>query len=86
MIRTDSFGLNKPEPINSDSRGCNIETGFRVAYNRSGDVVIGTIMNYSSEWVFSERQKYWRLNFKMVIQHESGNISTISNPNSFVII
>ena len=76
---------NKPDKIVRDSRGTQIESGLRVAFNRSGDVVLGTIVELKkNEW---KKNTYgWRLGFDLEIIDENNVISRIKNPNSFVII
>jgi len=75
----------KPEKLTKDSRGIIIEPGLRVAYNYSGDVVIGKIIELKkSEW--KNNGHFWNLDFELHIENENGKISKIKNPNSFVII
>jgi hypothetical protein len=92
MIQTDISNWygehNKtPEPITLDHRGTTICEGLRVAFNRSGDVLIGKIIKVKkNEWTYSESGKRWRLLYEMHIEAEDGNISKVKNVNSFVII
>ena len=81
----------KPNPIIRDSRGVLFEPNMRIAYNRSGDVVIGKIKEViRNEWVVArqgvEPKKWWSLKFEMIVEGEDGLISKIKNPSSFVII
>jgi hypothetical protein len=77
MIQSTYYRTEQPEIVTKDSRGTTIAPGLRVAYNRSGDVTIGTIEKLANN--------DWR-NFKLVIKNEDGNTSTVKNPNAFVII
>lgn len=75
----------KPETIERDSRGILIEEGLRVAYNQSGNVVIGVITTLKkNEW--ESTNSGWRLKFEIHIKNEEGGTSKVKNPNSFVII
>jgi hypothetical protein len=85
MIRSIYYQTEQPEIVVRDSRGTTIAPGLRVAYNRSGDVAIGTIEKLAkNDW---RKDKYgWRLHFELVIKNENGDTSTVKNPNAFVII
>lgn len=85
----------EPDVISHDSRGTLIEKGLRIAYNRSGNVIIGTIVNLKSNSyirqdfknnngdVFTTR---YSLKFHLEVKNENGDKSFIKNPNCFVII
>jgi len=86
-IRRSLFQEEKPTHIvERDSRGTLIEPGLRVAYNLSGDVAIGTIIEVKkNRWV--KRDWSWHLDFEIHIQLEGEiQISKVKNPNAFVII
>tara|TARA_R110000868_G_scaffold95085_2_gene261798 strand:- start:358 stop:618 length:261 start_codon:yes stop_codon:yes gene_type:complete len=86
MIR-EWYGMFDPEPavVNRDSRGVLIEEGLKVAYNQSGNVVLGVIKKFKcSEW--SATKSGWRLKFILLIENEEGQLSKVKNPNSFVVI
>ena len=69
----------------TDRRGTPLEVGKRVAFNRSGDVIIGTILDI-------KKNQYWKdgyrthTEFELHIQNEEGTISKLKNYSSFVII
>ena len=92
-IRTNYQGYNqkKPDKITRDSRGTEFYVGARVAYNRSGDVIIGTLLRIvKNEWVkgHSSENDYarWFLKFEAHTEGEDGKISKLKNPNGLVII
>ena len=88
-IYTTNRQVKKPEPITRDSRGTLIEPGLRVAFNHSGDVIIGTIVSVKSDWkeeTYRGKFEEWKFVFALKIENEYGSISTVHNPNSFVII
>lgn len=75
----------QPEPLKTDHRGTSIEIGCRVAYNRSGDVILGTVVMISkNQW--RRGNWYWELLFELTVKDEEGKVSRIKNPRSFVII
>ena len=82
------YKKTKPNPLSKDSRGVKIEPSLKVAFNKSGDVAIGKIKEIKkNKWVLSYNSKEnWNLKFEMVIENEDGSISTLKNPNSFIII
>lgn len=85
------YQVNKPEPVTKDHKGTEIKPGLRVAYNQSGDVILGTIISLdSNDWKPSRAgyipEQRWYLNFKLKIKNEAGHISTVKNHRSFVII
>ena len=91
MIQITILADKKPNPIIRDSRDTLIEEGLKVAYNQSGDVVLGVIKElkrseYTGECSAGLAKIWWRLNFELHILNEYGNESKIKNPNSFVII
>jgi hypothetical protein len=80
-----------PPVVLNDSRGTLILEGAKVAYNRSGEVVLGTIVEVRhNKWIKKTSRNsthyHWRLKFEMEIKNENGDKSMIKNPNSFVII
>jgi hypothetical protein len=76
-----------PKIITKDHRGTEICEGLRVAYNRSGDTIIGKIINvHKNKWKYIESRKFWRLTYEIHIEAEDGKVSKVKNPNSFVII
>lgn len=96
---THQYQVNKPDiTVTRDRRGVKLQSGLRVAYNRSGEIHLGTIVSYKTSWV--ERLEYyynqkvvnqnakkdWGMSFKMVIQSEDGSQSTVKNPRSFLVI
>lgn len=88
-LRTIERTKKKPKPIDKDSRGVSIEIGHKVAYNFSGNVVIGYIISIDNiKWIKGKPKDWytWTCNFKIKIENEEGHISTIKNPNSFIII
>lgn len=90
-IHRDISQKEQPENITTDSRGSFIEYGKRVAYNKGGDVVIGTIVELKrNEYKLSKRSTkdwtFWNLDFELHVFGEDGNISKVKNPNCFVVI
>lgn len=80
------YSKEKPEAILRDHRGTLIEPGLRVAYNFSGDVAIGTIIELKrNEWV-EHRSGWWIHKFELHVKNENGHISKIKNWRSFVIV
>jgi hypothetical protein len=75
-----------PPKITEDSRGTKIEEGERVAFNCSGDVVIGKIQKIIKNKWKKTRDTWVSLEFEIEIEREDGHVSKIKNPNSFVII
>lgn len=90
MIQTSHSLYNKPSftppKITEDSRGTKIEEGKKVAFNCSGDVVIGVIKEIVKNQWKKSRESWLSLQFETTIEREDGHISKIKNPNSFVII
>lgn len=90
MIQTDEHQEFAPEAITKDSRGTLIQEGLRVAYNYQGSVVIGHIISCLSTWKVARPgvgdKKWWYCKFELKVLNEDGHISTVKNPNSFVII
>lgn len=90
-IRRTIMAVDQPEPITEDRHGKKIIEGAVVAYNRSGEVELGTILNFHSDWKVGrpgiEGKQWWNLKFEMEIKnHKDKNISKVKNPNSFIII
>ena len=69
----------------ADHRGTPLTIGKRVAFNRSGDVIIGTILEIKKNKVWQEGYCS-RIDFEMHVTNEEGNVSKIKNYSSFVII
>ncbi len=91
MILREIILQTKPVAIAQDHKGTEIKPGKRVAYNRSGDVVTGTIVELKqNEWKVTrsglEPNKGWALKFKLIIACDNGLTSTVMNPNGFVVI
>ena len=88
MIRTHYFFSKenipeKPKPIERDYRGIKYDIGNFVAYNKSGNVLLGKIININkNEFVLKNKSTAWILKFEMVVQGDDGSISIIKNPNS----
>lgn len=79
----------KPEPITKDSRGSEIKVGSKVAYNISGSVVLGVIISIKkNDWIRTPTSSSngWTCPFSIEIENEDLHISTIKNPNSFIIL
>lgn len=82
---------DRPPCITEDSRGTEIVVGKRVAYNQSGNVVLGTIIDFGSHWTKvrpgPDDTDWWRCFFSMdVLSEDDKTKSTLNNPNSFVIL
>jgi len=80
-----------PEPITTDHRHTPIREGARVAYNKSGGIMLGRIVKVvRNEWKVARTgvapKSWWTLKFILQIEGEDGNMSYIANPLSFVII
>ena len=90
MIQTSIHQKDIPEAVIRDSRGTLISEGLRVAYNYQGSVAIGKIISCVSTWKSVrggvEDKMWWSSYFTLKILNENGFISTVKNPNSFVII
>lgn len=83
--RSYYFTEQEPPIIDRDWRGTLIEPGLRVAYNFSGDIAIGTIVELKkNRW--KTKNKNWFLDFELHVMGENGKLSKIQNPNCFVII
>lgn len=78
----------KPERTITDYLGNEIREGLPVAFNLSGYVRLGTIVElYRSEWKPSRYWPGWRLFFELHVKDsKTGKISKIKNPGSFFII
>lgn len=82
----------EPAPIVVDPKGNPITLRARVAYNMSGNIKTGYIDSLKkNRWRKSrpstEGKFWWYLDFELLIENEeTGKISKIKNPNSFVII
>lgn len=83
---------DKPEIPNRDRRGVLIQTSLRVAYNRSGDIETGTIIEVrKNDWKIARKgvddKFWWSHQFEMLIKNEiDEKITTVKNYNSFLII
>lgn len=84
----DRTGKDGPNRITKDYTGTAIEPGLRVAFNKSGNVVLGTIKEYKRcDWYVPKGSPWrWCLKFEIHIEDENGHVSKVKNPNSFVII
>lgn len=69
----------------TDHRGTSLKVGKRVAFNHSGDVVIGTILEIKKNTVWQEGYRN-HVDFEMHVTNEDGKVSKIKNYSSFVII
>lgn len=89
-IASTSWEDKEPQRVDKDSKGKLIKNDSKVAYNRSGDVVTGTIIRLKkSKWKLADfrgDRKWWKLQFELEIRGDDGVISIIKNPNSFIII
>ena len=92
MIRTHYFFSKdnipeKPKPVERDYRGVKFDVGNFVAYNKSGSVRLGKILNINkNEFVLKNKSTAYILKFEIVIQGDDGSISIVKNPNSVVTI
>jgi hypothetical protein len=80
------YSKEKPEIPTRDHRGTLIESGLRVAYNWSGDVALGVIVEVKkNDW--KERSTgWWSHQFEIHVKNENGHLSKIKNWRSFVIV
>lgn len=84
---THNFSFNRaiPEVPDRDKYGVKIEQGARVAFNLSGDVVIGTIVEIKkNEWMASTNNWLYH-KFHMIVDVD-GEKRNCKNINSFVVI
>lgn len=90
MVVTTLMQKDCPDPILEDSRGTLIVSGARVAYNLSGNVVLGVLQGMNSSWTQirpgANNTSWWNCKFNAFIVNEKGEVSTVKNPNSFVIL
>ena len=91
MNKIQYHQVEKPKQIETDSRGTQIQIGSQVAYNRAGKILLGTIYRYvRCTWKVvrpgQDNKSWWALYFNMQIKGEDDAITTLKNPNSFVII
>ena len=92
MIKTHYFFYKdnipeKPEPIERDYRGVKFDVGNFVAYNKSGNVRLGKILNINkNEFVLRNKSTAYVLKFEMVVCGDDNTISIVKNPNSVVNI
>ena len=92
MIKTHYFFSKdnipeKPEPIERDYRGVKFDLGNFVAYNKSGNVRLGKILNINkNEFVLRNKSTAYVLKFEMVVCGDDNTISIVKNPNSVVNI
>lgn len=92
MIKTHYFFYKdnipeKPEPIERDYRGVKFDLGNFVAYNKSGNVRLGKILNINkNEFVLRNKSTAYVLKFEMVVCGDDNTISIVKNPNSVVNI
>lgn len=92
MIKTHYFFSKdnipeKPKPVERDYRGVKFDVGNFVAYNKSGSVRLGKILNINkNEFVLKNKSTAYILKFEIIIQGDDGSISIVKNPNSIAII
>lgn len=93
MIETSAHQIEQPTPIERDSRGVLIQPELTVAYNKSGNVTIGQIVEVTrNEWKVSRPgvspKTWWSLKFEMKIRNidDPTQVTTVKNPNSFVTV
>lgn len=91
MIQTSVLTYDELKPLNWDSRGVYIQTGSKIAYNKSGSVVLGHVQSVNkNEWIAAREGiqglKWWNHKFSMTVQSEHNSISVLKNINSFIII
>lgn len=80
------YSKEKPEVVITDHRGVKIEPGLRVAYNWSGDVALGVILEIKKNDWKEIRSGWWSHQFELHVKNEDGHISKIKNWRSFIII
>jgi hypothetical protein len=80
------YSKEKPEIITRDHRGTLIEPGLRVAYNFSGDVALGTIIEVKKNNWKERSPGWWSHEFELHVRNENGHLSKIKNCRSFIII
>lgn len=90
MIDTVKHSATQPKPIISDSMNTLIRLKDTVYFNRSDTVQIGNITKIvKNTWedvrLGSEGKKWWSLKFEVEITGVDGKVSSIKNPNSFLI-
>lgn len=87
-IHENTTGKTCPDLITKDSRGIKIEPGLTIAFNRSGDIVKGKIIDVKTSWKEAGSMAYprWYCRFLLTAEGEDGKISKLKNPNSFIII
>ena len=92
MIKTHYFFSKdnipeKPKPVERDYRGVKFDVGNFVAYNKSGSVRLGKILNINkNEFVLRNKSTAYVLKFEMVVCGDDNTISIVKNPNSVVNI
>lgn len=91
MINRIVRHLDCPPPILTDSRGSFIIEGSKIAYNRSGNIALGTIKKVRKNFWKRDRasiglESWYSLKFEMEVIGEDDSKSIVKNPNSFVII
>lgn len=89
-ILTTVCQKDTPVSLTHDSEGTEFFPGNRVVFNRSGNIVRGTLLSFSSWWEPKRRgtgDTFWHyLQFKALIKGDCGKISTIKNINSLLNI
>jgi len=89
-IQTTKHQEERPPTRLTDSNNVPFNVGDTVAYNYMGMVIKGKIVSYESGWRETrpgvDNKMWWSIKFKMEVRNEEGHISTLSNPNSFIII
>lgn len=88
MIQESVRQQTEPLKVLADSNGIPIESGKKVAFNKSGAVLLGEIVQLKrSEWRKNIRDGWWFLKFELIVKNRNdGTESRIKNPNSFIII
>lgn len=95
MIQTsysNTVSPQKPPKVDRDVYGVQLTPGLKIAFNKSGNVVKGEIVELKrSEWKKRRMSKdgmyyWWSLRFELTVVDLYGNQSKINNPNSVSII
>lgn len=80
----------KPNSL-TQRNGVTLQEGLPIAYNRSGEVILGTIVEViKNDWKPVRKgiddKFWWKHDFQMKVISDNGIPSTIRNFNSFVVI
>jgi hypothetical protein len=65
-----------------DSRGTEITRGARVAYNQSGQVVPGVVLDPGEP----KRVSQWHVVYRIRIENDLGHVSVVKNANSVLVL